>query len=126
MADRGRNPTVVIADDDALIRTVVRATLEGEGFQVVEVGEGSEVAGAVASCAPDLLILDVRMPGSSLTETFAEVRSGASDLPILLLSGQSEVPPEASRPQTGYLSKPVTLTLLRSTVTDLISGTTRP
>jgi two-component system C4-dicarboxylate transport response regulator DctD len=107
MADRGRNPIVVIADDDALIRSVLRATLEGEGFRVVEVGDGSAVTSAVASCAPDLLILDVRMPGSSLARTFAEVRARATDLPILLLSGQPEVPLEASSPQTGYLSKPV-------------------
>ena len=125
MADRCRNPIVVIADDDALIRSVLRATLEGEGFRVVEVGDGSAVTSAVASCAPDLLILDVRMPGSSLAQTFAEVRARATDLPILLLSGQPEVPLEASSPQTGYLSKPVPLTQLRSTVTALISGTTR-
>ena len=65
------------------------------------------------------------MPGSSLAQTFAEVRARATDLPILLLSGQPEVPLEASSPQTGYLSKPVPLTQLRSTVTALISGTTR-
>jgi CheY-like chemotaxis protein len=121
MADRGRNPTVVIADDDALIRSVLRATMEGEGFQVVEVAEGLAVVGAVASCNPDLLMLDVRMPGSTLTQTFAETRATAPDLPILLLSGQSEWPPEASSPLTGYLTKPVTLTQLRKAVSDLVA-----
>lgn len=126
MADRGRNPTVVIADDDALIRSVLRATLEGEGFRVVEVADGSAVTGAVASCAPDLLILDVRMPGSSFAQTFAGVRARVSGLPILLLSGQTEVPPEASSPQTGYLAKPVTLPVLRAAVTELVTGSSRP
>ena len=122
MAEWGRNPTVVIADDDALIRAVLRAALSGEGYSVVEIATAHEVAGAVAFGAPDLLILDARMPGATLTDTFAATRACAPDLPILILSGQPDPPPEASGAHCVFLSKPVSLSDLRRAVDDLVGA----
>ena len=55
---------VVIAEDEAIIRMDLRETLEDEGYEVVaETGRGDEVVGLVRDLAPDLAILDVKMPG---------------------------------------------------------------
>jgi AmiR/NasT family two-component response regulator len=55
---------VVIAEDEAIIRMDLRETLEEEGYEVVaETGRGDEVVGLVRDLAPDLAILDVKMPG---------------------------------------------------------------
>ena len=55
---------VVIAEAEAIIRMDLRETLEEEGYEVVvETGRGDEVVGLVRDLAPDLAILDVKMPG---------------------------------------------------------------
>ena len=55
---------VVIAEDEAIIRMDLRETLEEEGYEVVaETGRGDEVVALVRDLAPDLAILDVKMPG---------------------------------------------------------------
>jgi len=55
---------VVIAEDEAIIRMDLRETLEEEGYEVVaETGRGDEVVDLVRDLAPDLAILDVKMPG---------------------------------------------------------------
>lgn len=62
-ADRAR-PRVVIAEDEAIIRLDLREILEAQGYDVVgEAGRGDEAVDLVRSLAPDLVILDVKMPG---------------------------------------------------------------
>jgi len=125
MADRGRNPTVVIADDDPLIRAVLRAAMVGDGYTVVEAEDGPQAVSVVTSSSPGLVILDARMPGSSLADTFAQTRARAPGVPILILSGQPDPPPEASTEGCAFLSKPVTLSDLRAAV-DALTGSDRP
>ena len=56
---------VVIAEDEAIIRMVLRETLEEEGYEVVgETGRGDEVVDLVRNLQPDLAVLDVKMPGA--------------------------------------------------------------
>lgn len=59
--------TVLIADDEPLVRSGLRAILEGEEDLVVvgEVEDGADVPGAVGKLRPDLVLMDVRMPGST-------------------------------------------------------------
>ena len=125
MADRGRNPTVVIADDDPLSRAVLRAAMVGLGYSVVEAEDGPQAVSAVASAHPSLVILDARMPGLSLADAFQEARARAPGVPILILSGQSDQPPEASVEGCAFLSKPVTLSDLRAAV-EALTGAERP
>jgi response regulator NasT len=62
-ADRAR-PRVVIAEDEAIIRLDLRELLEEEGYEVVgETGRGDEAIELVRDQVPDLVILDVKMPG---------------------------------------------------------------
>ncbi|HEY6319228.1 MAG TPA: response regulator [Acidimicrobiia bacterium] len=63
MTDRAR-PRVVIAEDEAIIRLDLRELLEEEGYEVVgETGRGDEAIELVRELVPDLVILDVKMPG---------------------------------------------------------------
>ena len=62
--DRAANPRVVIAEDEAIIRLDLRELLEEEGYDVVgETGRGDEAIELVRALVPDLVILDVKMPG---------------------------------------------------------------
>ncbi len=56
---------VVIAEDEAIIRLDLRETLEEEGYEVVgETGRGDEVVDLVRAAAPDVVIVDIKMPGA--------------------------------------------------------------
>ena len=67
---------VVIAEDEAIIRMDLRETLEEEGYEVVaEIGRGDEVVALVRDLAPDLAILDVKMPGMDGLEAAGVITS---------------------------------------------------
>ena len=81
--------TVLIVDDDPDIRNLVTASLEVEGFDAVAVPDGRECLAQFDAIAPDLVVLDVLMPGMSGTELCRELRQ-RSDVPILFLSGRGD------------------------------------
>lgn len=81
--------TILIAEDDADIREVLRLYLEGEGFAVAEADDGDTALRLALSSAPDAAILDVMMPGMNGYELTRALRR-QSDIPILILSAKSE------------------------------------
>lgn len=81
--------TVMIVDDDPDIRNLVQASLEIEGFNAVAVADGKTALEQFDGVSPDLIVLDVLMPGMSGTELCRELRQ-RSDVPILFLSGRGE------------------------------------
>lgn len=81
--------TILIAEDDADIREVLRLYLEGEGFAVAEAADGDTALWLALSSAPDAAILDVMMPGMNGYELTRALRR-QSDIPILILSAKSE------------------------------------
>jgi len=90
---RGRRvTTVLVADDDADIRALVTRKLELAGYQVIAVGDGCAALEAAVACAPDVVLLDVTMPGLDGVEVCRRLRArpdfGA--VPILLLTAQAQ------------------------------------
>ena len=77
--------TILIVDDEPQIRRVMRTTLTSHGYSVVEAASGEEALEKLRSERPDLIILDVNMPGISGIETCAEIRT-SSDVPIIMLT----------------------------------------
>jgi two-component system KDP operon response regulator KdpE len=77
--------TILIVDDEPQIRRVMRTTLTSHGYSVVEASSGEEALEKLRAERPDLIILDVNMPGISGLETCAEIRT-SSDVPIIMLT----------------------------------------
>lgn len=77
--------TVLIVDDEPQIRRVLRTTLSSHGYTVVEARGGDEVFDQIRATPPDLILLDVNMPGLSGLEACAEIRR-TSDVPIIMLT----------------------------------------
>jgi two-component system, NarL family, nitrate/nitrite response regulator NarL len=79
---------IVIADDHHLVREGIRQVLQAdEEFDVVgQASDGAEAIGLVESLAPDVLVLDVSMPGQSGLEVTAELRERGSPVKVLVLS----------------------------------------
>lgn len=84
--------TVLIADDHELVRFALRAMIEaGEGMEVV--GEASDTESAILECvklSPDVLLLDMRMPGKGGVEVCRRVRDEAPDTRVLVLTSFEE------------------------------------
>ncbi len=81
--------TILIAEDDADIRAVLRLYLESEGFAVREAADGQTALDIALGEAPDAAILDVMMPrmdGFQLTRALRRT----SDIPVLILSAKSQ------------------------------------
>ena len=81
---------VLICDDDAGIRTFLRAVLEQGDATVEETADGDECVEAVRRCPPDLLILDFMMPKRDGISALAEIRPEFPDLPVLMVSAYLE------------------------------------
>ncbi len=81
------NGHILIADDDAAIRDVLRIALEQAGFETAEVGDG--IAALKAASGADLILLDIGMPEMDGLEVCRELRK-SSDVPILFLTAQGD------------------------------------
>ena len=82
-------PLILIAEDDADIRSLLRLYLEGEGMRVLEAADGNTALELAREHTPDMAILDVMMPGLNGFELTRALRQ-YSDLPILILSATSQ------------------------------------
>lgn len=80
---------ILIADDDAHIREVVRFALETAGFATIQAANGKETLQSFLSHTPDLLVLDILMPEMDGTEVCREIRKHAST-PIIFLSSRDD------------------------------------
>jgi DNA-binding response OmpR family regulator len=80
---------VLVVDDDDTIADAVAARLRSEGFEVVTAGDGPGAVRAVEESRPDLVVLDVMLPGFDGLEVCRRVRS-VSDVPVLMLTARAE------------------------------------
>ncbi len=115
---------ILLADDDAATRDLVKRALEGDGHTVQVTQDGSEALDRVKAAQPfDLLVSDVEMPlldGVKLAERASALQPG---LRILLMSGFAEQLERAKTlkgPHVAMISKPFTLDQVRATVRKLL------
>jgi DNA-binding response OmpR family regulator len=83
---------VLVVDDDARVRTVVAWQLEAEGFAVVEAADGAAALDGILRHRPDLVVLDLSLPGVGGLDVLRRVRGGdvgPAELPVIVLSGRS-------------------------------------
>ncbi len=110
-AKRGMPERILVVDDDPDIRDVLRITLETEGFEVSEAGDGEEALKAVKRIAPHLLILDMMMPKMNGDEVSRTLKKDLllRHIPIIMLTGKGEIDDKVRGINAGvddYLVKP--------------------
>jgi len=99
---------LLIVDDDPAILRMLRRTLAAEGYKVRVSADGGDVA-AVERSLPDLLVLDVAMPGIGGLQVAQRLRAKGLSVPILLLTARDTVPDRVAGFEAGgddYLVKP--------------------
>lgn len=80
--------SILVVDDEPQIRRVLRSTLSTQGYEIVEAKTGEEALEWMRSEAPDLVLLDMNMPGMGGVAACREIRR-ASDAPIIMLTVRS-------------------------------------
>jgi two-component system response regulator MprA len=120
---------ILVIDDDPRIRTVVRRGLAYEGYRVVEAGTGEEGLEKAREHLPELVILDVMMPGIDGLEVTRRLRAAGDDVAILMLTARDEVKDRVEGLETGaddYLVKPFNFEELLARVHALLRRRTAP
>jgi two-component system phosphate regulon response regulator PhoB len=83
---------ILVVDDDQRVRTVVSWQLAAEGYTVTEAGDGAAALAQIERDRPDLVVLDLSLPGIGGLDVLRRVRAAegtASPLPVIVLSGRS-------------------------------------
>ena len=116
---------IVIVDDDPDLGPAIREALSNEDVRVETPGDARAALPVILRGAPDLVILDVNMPGMSGWELCAILRrqSGTRAVPILFLTGRHEVKDRITAMQFGgsdYIAKPFSVEELRRKVRALL------
>ena len=86
-----RPPRVLVVDDEPAIRAVVRGFLERDGLDVSEAGDGPSAVDAAVGLEPDVIVLDVMLPGFDGLEVLRQVRAFSDPMVVLLTARTEEV-----------------------------------
>ena len=78
--------TILVIDDDESLRDTIGVMLEQEGFRAVLCGDGKAGFDKAVTLKPDLVLVDLRLPGMSGTEICKQLRSAHVTTPIIVLS----------------------------------------
>jgi signal transduction histidine kinase len=130
-ASRRGSETVVVADEDAAVRSVTRRVLQGLGYRVLEAGDGAEAMriGEQHQGPIHILVADVTMPRASGREAAEALRSRYPGLKILYLSGYADdavVRHGVEGAGLNFLSKPFTPGALAKRVRDVLDSPPGP
>ena len=105
--------TILVVDDEPDDLTLITTVLEDNGARVVEARDGDEALEMARREKPDLMTLDLSMPGKDGVEAFCELRKteGLEELPVCIVTGHPEfrklIYDRPVPPPEGYMDKPV-------------------
>src|SRR6195256_258583 len=109
MADYERPPRVLVVEDDDAIAQVLQRSLRMEGYDVKLAGDGVSALDLAHAFLPDLVILDLGLPGLDGIDVAKTLRQGDDDVPILVLTARDAVESRVEGLDSGaddYLVKP--------------------
>lgn len=103
---------ILIIDDEDSIRFSLRGVLEDEGHEVIEAGNGEQGLDFVENESPDLVFLDIWLPGMDGLRVLEKVRESHGDLPVIMISGHGNIETAVSAIKKGafdFIEKPLSL-----------------
>ena len=115
----------MVVEDNDLNRKLFCDVLKANGFDVEPVADGKQVIETARSAEPDLIIMDIQLPGISGIDLIAEAKgdAGLADIPVLAVAAFAAKGDEEKIRAAGaasYLAKPVSIVPLMNAVNDLL------
>ena len=113
--------TVLVVDDEPVLRVLMREILQDEGYAVIDAADGRGMLELLQGVHPDLVLMDVMMPGIDGREAYQALRSRMDlpDLPVVMMSAAVQ-PGKLDPSIAAFLRKPFDLTELVELVAQLI------
>ncbi len=105
-------PAVLIIDDEEGIRESLSGIFEDEGYAAFTASSGEEALKVLKEQSPDLIMLDVWLPGIDGVQTLKEIKSMKPDLPVIMISGHGNIELAVKATKTGaydFMEKPLSL-----------------
>jgi DNA-binding response OmpR family regulator len=118
----GKEVSILVADDDPAMRSLVSDELRDEGYRVFQVSDGLEALEGLAQFHPDLVITDLRMPHGGM-EVVARIKSLVPKTPVILMTAFGDKETESLAYKWGasaYFNKPVRMAELKEAVKNLL------
>ena len=113
---------ILVVDDEENIRLLYQEELEEDGYTVDVAAHGQEALEKLNTFQPDLVTLDIRMPGMDGVETLRKIREVQRDLPVILCSAYGEYKQDLTTwASDAYVIKTSDLTELKGTIKTLLS-----
>jgi CheY-like chemotaxis protein len=119
--------TILVCDNEDALRALIRATFDQERYTIVEARDGDESLERARSAEPDLVLLDVMMPGRSGMEVLRELRSDPklAQTLVIMLTARAQGADLAAAEAAGanrFLTKPFSPAQLAELVEELLDG----
>lgn len=105
-------PVVLVVDDEGGIRESLSGILEDEGYEVLTSSSGEEAIGVIKEQSPDLILLDIWLPGIDGIQTLEEIKTIKPELPVIMISGHGNIEIAVKSTRIGaydFLEKPLSL-----------------
>ena len=117
--------TILVADDEGILRALVRETLSSVGYAVLEAADGDEAIELARSARPDLIVLDLMMPSRSGLEVLRELRADPelAATPVVMLTARTRAADREAAAAAGanrFLAKPFSPGELVRVVADVL------
>lgn len=122
---------ILVVEDNPLNLKLVRDVLEYAGYEVVDAGTGEEGIEVAARLRPDLVLMDLQLPGIDGTEALRRLRKGVLDpgVPVVAVTALAMPSDRAAAEDAGFdgwIEKPISVRALPGQVADLLEGRGTP
>ena len=119
-------PTILLIDDDSMVARLVQLALEPEGYQLTTAPNGLEGLKIAQANPPDLILLDLMLPGQDGFKVLNQLRAEpqTADIPVIVVSSKAQPTDKHAAAKIGanaYLTKPYRRAELLSLIRSLLS-----
>lgn len=127
--DNHKGATILVIDDEPDIITYMEALLEDNDYKVISANNGAEGLKKAQEEKPDLITLDITMPGKSGTEVFRMLRTDpeTKNIPVVIITGVMEfrqfIYQRSIEAPEGYMEKPINPSVLLNKINRILTDT---
>ncbi len=117
-------PAVLIVDDETTIIESLEGILSDDGFEVMHAFNGYEALKKIETLSPDIVLLDIWMPGMDGIETLKEIKKIAPHLPVVMITGHGTIESAVDATKSGafdFLEKPLSIDKVMVTINNALN-----